>query len=582
MVTTVIVATFGIGLYGVRLARTTSDFFVATRAVGPMWNASAIAGEYLSAASFLGIAGLVLTQGASAMWYPLGYAAGYLMLLLFVAAPLRRFGAYTIPDFAEGRFGNPRMRRLVAVGVLVIAWFYLLPQMKGAGVTFAVLTGAPYWVGVVLVGVLVMASVSFGGMKGVTYVQAFHYWTKLVAIAVPAVILIGLFGLDDDGRSVFGDQDPRFPGERVVEFTETEELRVDEPMTVVVDGVPTLWEGVVTVAAGSEVVFDKEDAVPQPVDRPLADGYSWALPFSDRKPLHLVAAISLLLATVLGTMGLPHILVRFYTNRDGASSRRTAVGTLALVGFFYLFPWIYAAMGRLWMPELYLTGETEVVVLSVPGLVGGSGGSFLTGLVAAGAFSAFLSTSSGLLVSVAGALSHDLAGTLVRDADDRRRLQAFRLAAVVGGLVAMGLGLVVRPYEINVLVGWAFAIAASAFCPLLILGIWWPRLTMRGAVAGVIVGGITSTTAILVTMIEPQTGWIGVFLAQPAIVTVPLAFAVMAALSWGRSVSDDVESLLLGMHNPDRMSRTAPLDRSPTPNDRSSNTAVPRARRTIG
>lgn len=551
LVTAVIAATFGIGLYSVRLARTTSDFFVATRAVGPMWNASAIAGEYLSAASFLGIAGLVITQGASAMWYPLGYAAGYLMLLLFVAAPLRRFGAYTIPDFAEGRFGNPTMRRVVAVGVLVIAWFYLLPQMKGAGVTFSLLTGAPYWVGVFIVGILVLGAVALGGMKGVTYVQAFHYWTKLVAISVPAFLLIPVFGLSDGQRSVFDEGEARFPDRRVVEFTEGTTLEVTSPQEVVVDGVTTTWEGRVTVDPGSEVAFRGGDAVPQPVDRPVADGYSWALPFSDRQPLHLVAAISLLLATVLGTMGLPHILVRFYTNRDGRSARRTAVGTLALVSAFYLFPWIYAGMGRLWMPELYLTGETEVVVLQVPGLVGGSTGSFLTGLVAAGAFSAFLSTSSGLLVSAAGALSHDLAGPLIRAADDRRRLQAFRLAAVVGAVVVMALGLVVRPYEINVLVGWAFAIAASAFCPLLILGIWWPRLNMRAALTGVIVGGVTSTSAIILTMVAPQEGWLGVFLAQPAILTVPLAFLVMIVMSWRSPVRDGVESLLVGMHSPE-------------------------------
>lgn len=554
----VVVATFAIGLYGVRLARTTSDFFVATRAVGPVWNASAIAGEYLSAASFLGIAGLVFKYGASVLWYPLGYAAGYLVLLLFVAAPLRRFGAYTIPDFAEGRFRHPPLRSLSGALVLVIGWFYLLPQMKGAGVTLEVLAGSPYWVGVVVVGVLVTSAVALGGMKGVTYVQAFHYWTKFLAISVPVVVLLTSLGWD---RTPFAGGEPTFPRDVTVTFRHTTRVRIPARMTVAVDGRQQAWEpGVITVPEGTEVAFSAGDPVPTAADLPVEDATSWVLPFPERTPQSLVAALSLLLATVLGTMGLPHILVRFYTNRDGASARRTAVGTLALVGLFYLFPWMYAALGRVWTPQLYVTGETEVVVLALPRFLGGRLGEVLGALVAAGAFSAFLSTSSGLLVSVAGALSHDLAGAVVRDeADERRRLAYFRAAAVVGGVVAMGLGLLVRPYDINVLVGWAFAIAASAFCPLLILGIWWQGLTRRGAAWGITVGGAAATAAIIMTMISPRPGWIGALLAQPAIVTVPLAFLVMVVVSRRDRRPRGVERILLQMHTPDSKARAVTL-----------------------
>jgi Na+(H+)/acetate symporter ActP len=199
-----------------------------------------------------------------------------------------------------------------------------------------------------------------------------------------------------------------------------------------------------------------------------------------------------------------------------------------------------------------VTGETEVVVLTLPRLLGGQAGSFLGGLVAAGAFSAFLSTSSGLLVSVAGALSHDLAGPIVRRAPDSKRLNLFRLAAVLGGGVAVGLGMLVRPFEINVLVGWAFAIAASAFSPLLILGIWWPYLTKRGAAWGMAVGGTLATGAILVTMVAPQAGWAGALLAQPAIVTVPVAFLTMVLASRGGRPPRDAGEILLLMHSPDR------------------------------
>lgn len=551
LVSIVVLATFAIGLYGVRLARTTSDFFVATRAVGPMWNASAIAGEYLSAASFLGIAGLLLKQGASVLWYPLGYAAGYLVLLLFVAAPLRRFGAYTIPDFAAGRFSSRRLRTEAAVLVLVIGWFYLLPQMKGAGVTFTLLTGAPYWAGVVLVGVLVTLAVSMGGMKGVTYVQAFHYWTKLVAIGIPAAVLLAVLGLGGGSPTPFGDGLPVFPESTDVRFRETTTLEVEEAIAVTVDGTGVVWTpGQVTVAAGTEVTFPEGGAVPAP-GNVTTDGTSWTLPFPDSSLQTLVAAISVLTATVFGTMGLPHILVRFYTNRDGTSARRTAVGTLALVAVFYLFPWVYAALGRVWAPNLYVTGDTEVVVLALPRILGGGLGPFLGGLVAAGAFSAFLSTSSGLLVSVAGALSHDLAGPIQRRAPDATRLNMFRLASVIAGAVAVGLGMLVRSFEINILVGWAFAIAASAFCPLLVLGIWWPRLTLKGAASGMAFGGGLATGAILVTMLAPQGGWIGVFLTQPAILTVPAAFVVMIVVSLRTRPPKGAEHVLLRMHSPD-------------------------------
>jgi cation/acetate symporter len=182
----VTLGTLGLGTLGMRLARTTSDLLVASRAVTPWWNAAAISGEYLSAASFLGIAGLEMQNGTTALWQSLGFTAGYLALLLFVAAPLRRFGSYTIPDFAEARLRSPRLRGLASVGVLLIAGFYLVPQLKGAGLTLGVVTGAPYFAGVLAVGLVVSLNVALGGMRGITYVQAFQFWLKVFAIAVPA------------------------------------------------------------------------------------------------------------------------------------------------------------------------------------------------------------------------------------------------------------------------------------------------------------------------------------------------------------------------------------------------------------
>src|SRR5580704_10520841 len=164
-------ATVVLGLYATRKAKSASDFFVAGRSVGVLMNASAISGEYLSAASFMGIAGLVMKNGYDALWYPVGYAAGYLFLLLFIAGPLRRFGAYTIPDFAQGRFDSPEFRRIAVIFVLFIGFFYTLPQMKGAGTTMNSLLGWPYWAGIVAVGAVITFNVAQGGMKGITFVQ---------------------------------------------------------------------------------------------------------------------------------------------------------------------------------------------------------------------------------------------------------------------------------------------------------------------------------------------------------------------------------------------------------------------------
>ena len=179
-------AALGVGAWGVR---TTSDLFVASRAVSPWWNAAAISGEYLSAVSFLGIAGLEMKYGASVLWLPIGFAGGYLALLLFVAAPLRRYGSYTIADFVEARLADPRLRTLAACVVLLIGGFYLVPQLKGAGLTLGEVTGAPYWIGVLIVAAIVTLNVALGGMRGIAYVQAFQYWVKVFAIALPAFVL---------------------------------------------------------------------------------------------------------------------------------------------------------------------------------------------------------------------------------------------------------------------------------------------------------------------------------------------------------------------------------------------------------
>jgi len=249
-------------------------------------------------------------------------------------------------------------------------------------------------------------------------------------------------------------------------------------------------------------------------------------------------------------MGLPHVLVRFYTNPDGAAARRTTLVVLAMVGTFYLLPTLYGVLGRIYTPQLLLTGRSDAVVVLLPSAALGNGltGQLLAALVAAGAFAAFLSTSSGLLTSVAGVLSTDLLG--------RGSVRDFRLATIVAGLVPMLLALYVSGLDVSQVVGLAFAVAASSFCPLLVLGIWWRGLTDVGTAAGILVGGGAAIGAVLLTVVGPElTGWPAVLLAQPAAWTVPLAFTVMITVSWAtrRRTPADVAATMLRLHAPEAL-----------------------------
>ena len=551
----------GLGIWGVRLVRTTSDLYVASRAVTPWWNAAAISGEYLSAASFLGIAGLGMKLGASVLWLPLGFAAGYLALLLFVAAPLRRFGSYTIPDFAEARLSSPRVRLVAAAVVLTIGGFYLVPQLKGAGLTIGIVAGTPYWVGVVAVAALVALTVALGGMRGVTYVQAYQYWVKTFGIALPACLLLIYLGGLPERAALFGQELPRAPESGlVVQLDSAQEVEFPEAASYSLDGRSF------RAAAGDERVLPAGRLVlPPGTAVPIADGGSvergseWAEPVERSGPASPVFVYSLLLATFLGTMGLPHILVRFYTNPDGSAARRTTVRVLGLLGVFYLFPAVYAALGRVLTPELYVSGETDSVVLELPEAAWpGLGGELLAALTAAGAFAAFTSTSSGLLVSMAGTLSHDVrrrgrgpAGGAGEHPVERMR--RFRYAAVGAMVVPALIALAARGLDISVLVGWAFALAASTFCPLFLLGIWWRGLTARGAIAGMAAGGLVASSGIVATLVaEPSPTVLGALLAQPAVLSVPVAFVTMIVVSLtDREQPAGTEETMLALHGPE-------------------------------
>ena len=552
------VATVAVGAYGLRLSRTTSDFLVASRTVRPGLNAAAISGEYLSAASFLGIAGLIAKYGADALWYPIGFTAGYLSLLFFVSAPLRRSGAYTVPDFAEFRLGSRRVRLVATAVVLTICVLYLVPQYQGAGLALEALLGVPRWIGPLAVGTIVIVNVVGGGMRSITLVQAFQYWLKLTAIAAPALALLFVVGSHADFG---GPLPPTVTQQTAVEINTSVRVTVIDPTGVAVSGTldgravddsPLGQPGEHTLGAGSTVMLAAGAHTPVIVGAP-ATGSQWigsGNGLGGGHPLYQV--LSILVATFLGAMGLPHVLIRFYTNPDGQAARRTALAVIALLSLFYLFPTVLGAFARIYVPQLLVTGRADAAVLLLPSAaIAGTGGLLLAALAAAGAIAAFLATSSGLLISIAGTASTDLLRGRVRD---------FRVAAVVGGVVPIPLALAASSFELSRGVGLVFAVAASTLCPLLVLGIWWRGLTPAGAVAGLGVGAASSAIAGLLAVTrwvreDALGGWAAVVVGYPATVTVPLAFATMVTVSrlTSSTVPGNVSRVFARMHLPERL-----------------------------
>ena len=577
-----VVVTIWMGFRSAKTSKTASDFFVAGRSVSVGWNASAISGEYLSAASFMGIAGMVMSSGYDALWYPVCYACGYLFLLLFIAGPLRRFGAYTIPDFAEGRYDSPLFRKIAVCFVLFIGFFYTMPQMKGAGTTLAyIFPGLPYWAGVVLVGAVITLNVALGGMKGITLVQAFQYWAKMFAISVPIFVLMAVYGHYGRQLSVNGPERPSEPPPQAIQ--------TDAPLEV-----QQAQRAMGTVKEWQTYL----DRKPLPEKAPKDE--TWLSPFGplttkaakaaklspeEAKPYSLLYTYSLIIALICGTAGLPHILVRFYTNPDGGAAKRTTMWVMILIGIFYVFPPVFGVMGRNLFPELYNgigAKGTDKIVLELPRLLNEKYaplGSILSGITCAGAFAAFMSTFSGLLVSMTGALAHDVYGRMLKPkSTPEQRMRMFKFAAVLIGFVSILLGSLVEPLEINFMVGQAFAIAAASYFPLLFMSVWWRGMTMRGAAVGMLTGGLCALVAATLTNVSnlaldkgPMgkifSGFAGmndfwaqhpllrILCEQPAIWTVPLAITLMIVVSKAtrQDVPSDVRMKMLVLHAPEKL-----------------------------
>jgi Na+(H+)/acetate symporter ActP len=452
--------------------------------------------------------------------------------------------------------------------VLFIGFFYTMPQMKGAGVTLAyIFPGMPYWGGVVLVGAVITFNVALGGMKGITLVQAFQYWAKMFAISVPVFVLMAVFGFYNN--QIGANATKETPAVAAAEITRkplVEKAPKDEVWT---SPFGLLTTKAVTAAA---------NALPAEQRAAYLEEH--------QRPYSLLYTYSLIIALVCGTAGLPHILVRFYTNPDGVAAKRTTMWVMILIGVFYVFPPIFGVLGRNLMPELYtgLSGikGTDQVVLKLPTILAekyGVLGSILSGITCAGAFAAFMSTFSGLLVSMTGALAHDVYGRILRpESKPQERLVAFKFSAVIIGSIAIVLGCFVEPLEINFMVGQAFAIAAASYFPLLFMSVWWRGMTMNGAAIGMLCGGLCALSAAALTNFStlvldkgpmgkifagfaPLNGFwaehplLRILCEQPAIWCVPLAIGLMVVVSklTAEKVPGDIRMKMLVLHAPEKL-----------------------------
>jgi cation/acetate symporter len=492
-----------------RSRATTVDFFLAGRRIGMITNAGAICGDYLSAASFLGVAAAVYASGLDGVWYATGFAAGFVPVLLFVAAPLRRLGSISLPDFLAVRFGSDQVRLAAVVAVELVILSYLVPQAVGSGLTWDLLVGegiaglSPYATGVVVSTLAVSGIVIIGGMRGTTWNQALQFGFLLaVVIWLAALLWAGGFS---------------YP--RAVEQASAAPL-----LTVV----------------GDELV--------EVVDRLEGGPATFGEPGARYGP---VGQLALLITLVLGTAGLPHVMNRYFTAASGAAARTTTVWVLGLAGSFYALAVMLGSATRILVAER--ADEPWLAVLTVDGVLRVPEHALLVlgrlladtpgmAIVAAAAFAAMVSTIGGLLLAASASFGHDVVARILRPhGGPREPVRAGRAAVLVASLLAALLALAIEPSQllatfpsvIATMVTWAFALAGSALTPVVLLGIWWPDATARGAVAGIWTGGAVAVTALvvgLVTGADPADG-LGAILLAPAMIAAPVSALTIVSVS---------------------------------------------------
>lgn len=447
--------------------KSTTDFYAAGRSLTGWQNGLAIAGDYLSAASFLGIAGLVALNGYDGFMYAVGWLMGYIVVLYIVAEPLRNSGKYTMADVLAYRLKPIPVRTTAAIVTIVISLFYMVAQMVGAGVIIQLLVGIPYEVSVLIIGVLMIIYVLFGGMLATSWVQIIK--AVLLMFATITVILFLAFLYDFNPSQLFG-----------------------------------------AVAETNGVKF-------------LQPGLLY------NNPIDLV---SLGIALVLGTAGLPHILIRFYTVPSAQEARKSVIWAMVLIGAFYVMITFVGFGAAVHVgPEVIRAADSggnmaaPLLAQYLGGGAGTVGGEFFMATIAAVSFATIVAVVAGLVITASGAFAHDIYTNVIKrgQADEKKQFRVARNTALVVGATSILIGVLAKGQNVAYLVALAFAVAASANLPVIIFSIYWRRFNTTGAVAGMLVGLISAVTLVMLGPSVMQEN--AIFpLANPGIISVPLGF----------------------------------------------------------
>lgn len=477
-----VAATLGITWWASKRTRSRSDYYTAGGNITGFQNGLAMAGDFMSAASFLGISALVYTSGYDGLIYSLGFLVGWPMILFLIAERLRNLGRYTFADVASYRLQQKPIRTLSACGSLVVVALYLIAQMVGAGKLIQLLFGLDYHVAVVLVGILMVLYVLFGGMLATTWVQIIKAVLLLFGATFMAVMVMKAVGFSFNNL-----------------FTQ------------------------------AMAVHPKGAAIMQPgglVKDP-------------------VSALSLGLGLMFGTAGLPHILMRFFTVADAREARKSVFWATGFMGYFYFLTFIIG------FGAILLVGANPAFKDASGALIGGTnmaavhlanavGGSTFLGFISAVAFATILAVVAGLTLAGASAVSHDLYASVIRkgQATEREELRVSKITVLILGVVAIALGILFEKQNIAFMVGLAFSIAASCNFPIILLSMYWSKLTTRGAMIGGWLGLITA----VVLMILGPTVWVQVLgHASPVYpYEYPALFSMIVAFvgTWLFSVTD--------------------------------------------
>jgi cation/acetate symporter len=468
----IVAGTLLVTWWAAKRTRSTQQFYAAGRSVSPFQNGLALAGDYMSAASFLGIAGLVALRGYDGMIYATGWLVGWPALMFLIAEPLRNLGKFTFADVVAFRLRQAPVRIAAAFGGVLTVLVYTIAQMVGSGNLIKLLFGISYESAVVSVGLVMLAYVLFGGMLATTWVQIIKAVLLLLGVSILSVLVLARFGFN----------------------------------------LGALY-GAVSATYGQSAL-EPGGLVTDPVD-----------------------AVSLGIALMFGLLGLPHILMRFYTVRDARDARISVLYATGFIGYFYLIIPIVgfgaaALVGRELIARIDAGGN-----MAAPLLAELLGGTPFLGFIAAVAFATILAVVAGLTLAGATAMSHDIFVHVVRggQASEREEFIVARVATVVFGAVAVLLGILFKGQNVAFMVGLAFAIACSANFPALLLSIVWRRFSTAGAVASILAGAILS----LVLIVLSPTVWVDILkkpaavfpLRNPAIVSMTVSFLVAIAVS---------------------------------------------------